>query len=251
MTLQPTPALYFVWFVAILGKALLLAVLIRRKRFTAFPVFFAYAVMLVTKSLILLWYSFHDEHGAYFYAYYPLSILESVLTLAVLFEVFDKVFGRKRIIRAGLMRGFVVAYGFTAVVAVSLSAINIHAYPLRVMALANFAERLAVFVSFAGFAATAFFSVYLKIPWRPHVYGIAAGFLLSLSVNAVFTAVLASQRRATVEVLRYIPMIGFILAEIAWIRYLTPDEPELIPVSPEIVKQLRAFIGRAEVSALD
>lgn len=234
-----------------LGRALLVAVLVGRKRYAAFPLFSSYAVMLVIKSLVLFWYSFHDEQGDYFYAYYQFSILESLWMIAVAWEVFDKVFSKSRMRRAGLLRGFFVAYGFTAGVALGLATANIHAHPVRVMAYANGLERAATFVAFGTFAATAFFSTYLKLPWRPHAFGIGAGFLLTLSVDSVFAAVLASQLCATVEVLRYVPMFGFLLAEIAWIQYLRRDEPELRSVGWETIRELRAFLARAEIPRPD
>lgn len=235
VSLRPTLTLYIVWAVVILGEILLLTILVVRRRDRTFPVFTGYSLLLVVKSLVLLYCSFHDDHDGYFYAFYATSLVESVVVLAVIAEVFNKVFAPKRLLTREICFKIKAAYVIVLLTFVSLSMSNLYAHPVQVMRLARFTDRVTTFILFGSFALLCALSRYLMISWRKHAFGIGAGFIITLSINAVCTALLSWVSWGAASQIRYVRMSGFLVALLIWSSYFWKNEPELLPVSKEIV----------------
>jgi len=70
----------------------LFSVLLIRRRFRQFPIFTAFILANVLRTIVLYFVECFGSKAAYFYPYWSLGILDSLLQLSVVFEMYALTF---------------------------------------------------------------------------------------------------------------------------------------------------------------
>lgn len=197
---------YSIWIASMILEAVLLAALAWRKH--PYPVFKAYLAWQLA-STVALFYAFHHfDFWTYFIAYMAAVIIGAAFTTAVAAEVFAHVFRPY----SGLPR----VYCWIALAMVA--AISGYAYKLCnvTSGYLRATEKGIQFAGIAGFAMTIALSVYLCVPRRMHVNGIAMGFLLYIAAQGIV---------GLYKLPRTIGTGAFVITELLWMAYALRPQP--------------------------
>src|ERR1700752_1752186 len=81
-----------VWAASFYGHIVLLAVLFIRHRARSFPVFTAYVIENVVKTVIRFFALYHGSHNAFYITYWSLDALDEAFQLVVFWELAVKIF---------------------------------------------------------------------------------------------------------------------------------------------------------------
>jgi hypothetical protein len=233
VTFSHNPLLSICWALMTVGEWYLALLAIRaiRTRYPAFTLFISYSAF---KSVALLFVSNHLGLVAYFYAYYGAGLLAAGLEMAVIVEVFAKLFRPYRYIPRRLL-GILT---FAAPVAVGIiTEINMlvgHSHSDAALGTCRVMERCSNYAVLILFGALMCFSSYFAMQWRSRLVGISIGMFIN-SMSAVITSTLVtSMDRAATERLAFLPVLSFSACILIWIRYIRRPE------------ELRAVVGIGE-----
>ena len=80
------------WLVGFVANAGLLTVLVYRRRAERFPFFAALITLNVTRTIVLFLVLRYSTKDCYFYSYWSLTVLDTILQLCVVYEVASQVF---------------------------------------------------------------------------------------------------------------------------------------------------------------
>ena len=225
------------WIVTIVLKYVLLAVLILLNHHLSWPTFTKYIFFSAFKSLILL--AVRNHQVWYFWCYYVGVILDSVLMFLVASELCTKVFAPWFYQPKDIARKMTSYLTFGLALCIVTSVAHIPATLSPYLAAGRLVDRLSATIFFGIFAIMAYGSKQLGIPWRRYAFGIGAGFIVSLSLDAATGAILAPMLRPQCEEFRLFSMAGFPLALSIWIYYFLRSEPGCIPVETTFLVSLR------------
>jgi len=176
--LRPTTIDELLWGISVAGQLLLLGVLVKRRLYSAFPLFCVYiAYASVSDGGFLILYSQLSQIMA-FRMFFLNQTIEFLLQIGILLEVGRNVFNpvKRSLPRASIyiLGGILAAAaGITLLISKQSQVSNLDRW-VQYFVYVNFAVavlRLAIFTGIAGF------SQFLGIGWRNHVLQIATGFL--------------------------------------------------------------------------
>ncbi|MGE0404780.1 MAG: hypothetical protein AB7O65_00660 [Candidatus Korobacteraceae bacterium] len=179
---------YIFWFSAPIFH-LVLAIIMRRKRLDLeFPMFFRYLVFKVCRSVLLFAtreLSPGPEYVAYFFLYWLSEVVEIVLSLAVVYELFYNTFGRYEALKKVIPLFFHWATGIlilmSTVAVASSPAGDASRLMVGVLSLKQGATIVELGLLLLLFSAANFF----QVSWKHYVFGIAMGFALHASVEVI------------------------------------------------------------------
>ncbi len=165
----------FLWGAGFLSNCLLLLLLFYRRRARQFPFFTAIITLEVCKTVLLYLVRGYGNKGHYFYAYWSLTLADTLLQLCVVYEVASQVFRPMQHWAADLRRSFswmiLLSVGLASVITWLASP---HAR--------NWMQALATRGSLFGaslmselFVAMLVISMTAGLPWRSHAGAIAQG----------------------------------------------------------------------------
>src|SRR5579859_1544394 len=80
------------WFVGFLENLALLLVLVYQRRAERFPFFSALITLNVIRTIVLYLVSRYSTKEGYFYSYWSLAVLDTILQLCVVYEIASRVF---------------------------------------------------------------------------------------------------------------------------------------------------------------
>ena len=78
------------WAAGFGAHLILLAVLLIRRRFKAFPVFTAFILSNIARTVALYFVERVGSRASYFYTFWSLGILDTLLQLAVVYEMYSR-----------------------------------------------------------------------------------------------------------------------------------------------------------------
>ncbi len=165
----------FLWGAGFLSNVLLLFILFYRRRAFQFPFFTAIITLEVCKTILLYLVRGYGTKSNYFYAYWSLTLADTLLQLCVVYEVASQVFRPMQRWASDLRRSF----GWMVFLSVGLaSAITWLASPQAL----NWMQALATRGNLFGaslmselFVAMLVISMTAGLPWRSHAGAIAQG----------------------------------------------------------------------------
>lgn len=229
---------WWIWIINALLQWGLLAVVLSKNRWRQYPAFAIYVAFCCCKTSLLIWVV-QFERPLYFSVNWGTRLVVLPLMIAVLIEVFAKVFRPYSTLPKGTVRWFKSAFLalvlLTAVAAVCFPGPSPWALTNIVMVL----NRSASIIFCGAFGFTALFSSYFGIPWQTRTYGIGVGFLLFMSVD-LFTASLgAVYGFSTYLALNLVVMLGYSLALITWLIYFAKPDISFCTPTLEQLRQLR------------
>jgi hypothetical protein len=223
--------------------ALLVAILVRRKIYRAFPCFFLYVSSSIGFPILRLCVS--SDYELFFQVYWSTEAIYVFLALLALHEVFRKVFSafyEKRLF-----------WLFFPAVVIAISALAVIYRFGSPPAQANQVISLIISLGMAVNLVQAFLFVlffvlvwFNGIGWREYPFGIVMGFAAIATVT--FTATWARSEFGTKlnPVSSYAPAVAYILAVILWLKtFLRPPEPEpqwRLKITPEqLLEEMRQY----------
>ena len=161
------------WLTPLFLQILILFVMLRRKLFGSFPLFFSYTVVIVCREFILL---FLKKGSLYFLIYWWGETLAILLGLAVIFEILAHILPKSPSLRFVL--NFVLMFGAIAAIAALL--ILVLAKPgggdARLVEILVMGERSVRFLQSSLLVLVIVLMSRLGLSWHQESVGIAAGF---------------------------------------------------------------------------
>lgn len=227
-----------IWTLNALLQWVLVAVVFGRNRWREHAAFAVYIAYCACKTSLLMWLNIYHR-ASYLYVNWGMRLVSLPLMIAVLLEVFAKVFRPYSTLPKGAMLKFKIAFG----VLVLLTACAAFYFPgaehRSLWSAVLLANRSASIIFCGAFAFTAIASYYFGIPWQTRTYGIGAGFLLFMSVDLFTSSLMTAYGIMTVKSLSTVSMMSYGLALITWLTYFMKPDVALNTPTLEEMKRLR------------
>jgi hypothetical protein len=166
---------FLFWAAGFVLNVTLLVILWYRHRAKSFPFFTAFITLIVLKTLVLYFVLHYGTKQSYFYTYWSLAVLETMLQLCVVYEVAAQVFRPLDTWAPDLRNSFVWLVGLSVAVALGLTLL---ASPPARSWMQSFSTKGDLFASALMselFLAMMAVSVSARFPWKTHVAAIAQG----------------------------------------------------------------------------
>jgi hypothetical protein len=227
----------------ILLQVCLVALLVRRRTQSLFPMFLAYVVFSLAAALAKLYVS--SDYRTYYFVYWAAGAVAVVLATLALLEVFRWIFALFWL-RAGFRW---LSYGFIVLIlglAVANAIRNPPAHMGRAGAIIFSAGITINFVQAAIFLLFWLLAKSLEIGFRRYAFGIMLGF----GVSSIGTLVGWLSRSVFGTKFNffamYLPPVAYILALVFWLRVFWRKEPPeaewSLPITPEeLAEQIRQY----------
>ena len=215
--------LHVLLLVPFLARCGILAFMWKRRLTGKFPVFFSY-IALINVRLALGWYLYSADLDLYFYAYWFGEALSLAMGLAVIRELFLHVLrpyptlGRLgRVVFRWVAAGLVIF----AVLSMTLPAGADNIFMATILPVAR-----AVRVLQFGLLLFLFvFSSYFGLSWRHHVFGIALGMSMFVSVELTAVSLRAEVGSIGHEVWSLVTPLSYAVATMVWLWYIAAPQP--------------------------
>jgi len=229
--------------VAIILRASLAVLLVRRMIQSLFPMFLAYVVFSLAASIAKL--CVYSDYRTYYFVYWGTEAFDVLLATLALLEVFRWVFAS--FWQSWWYRGFL--YGSVLLVlglAIANAVLNPPANMHPIGALIYSSGIAVNFMQLTIFAVFWLLSRRLQIGFRRYAFGIMIGFGVC-SFGTLFAGVLRSGFGTNfTAVASYIPPVAYILALGFWLHVFWRKEPPeaegTMPLTPEeLAEQMRRY----------
>ena len=230
------------WLAGFFGHLLLLAILLGRRRFQAFPFFTAYIAFGIAKSILDFSVYYAAGPTAYFWTYWSLVILDALLQLGVLYEMAHEVLRPAGAWAYGTRSTFLLISCGGALLAAALSyAVN----PMAATTIIAWSIRLNLFTSLliAELVIAMFLAATrIGLQWRNYVMGLAEGMglwvCISICVDTAHSYWGWTQKYIFLEHLR---MCAYLAALAYWCISFWRAEPARRQISHEMQTYLHAI----------
>ena len=217
---------YVLWVAPACGQALLSLVMLKRRLYHEYPLFFAYTLSHVFRFVVLFSvYHYEGSKQSYRETYLAADVLDAALAFAAIYEVFSNVFRAYEGIRK--LAGVVFRWALIVLVfvAVLTAAGSTGADMKRVVAGLFIFDQGVNIVRGGLLLLLIVFCSYLRLWWNHFVFGVALGFALESSVELVGFAMLAHLGPVGSRLLSLILAAAYNCAVIVWLYYLLSQAP--------------------------
>ena len=229
---------WWIWIVNALLQWTLLVIVLGKNRWRQHPAFAIYVAFCCCKTSLLIWVV-QFERPLYFSINWGTRLIVLPLMIAVLIEVFARVFRPSPPLPKGTVRWFRIALALLVLITTALAVLCPGPGRGSIINFIMVLNRSASIIFCGAFGFTALFSSYFGIPWQTRTYGIGVGFLLFMSVD-LFTASLgATYGLEILFALNLVAMLGYSLALITWVIYFTKPDISFCAPTLEQLRQLR------------
>ena len=215
--------LYVLLLVPVTAQVAILGYLWKRQLVRTFPVFFAYMLVVVARALSGL-YFYETNIAVYFYAYWIGEAVSLALGVAVIRELFLhilKPYEALEQVAQTVFRWVAAALVILAVLSVASPAGDDNVFMATVLPIA----RAVRIVQFGLLLFLFAFSAYFGFGWRHHVFGIALGFGVFISVEITAVSIRSEVGRIGHEVWSLITRLSFTGATLIWLWYMASPQP--------------------------
>ena len=220
----PTLVIWIATLAVQIGVSL---IMLQKRLFRDLPVFFAYTLFHVVRSVVLLVVRLRLSYATYSYAYWGAELISAVMGFAVIYEVFAKVLEPY----AGLRRLGMILLAWAAVVMVILgiTAAWSPGASQSGMTSAVFTFERSIRIIQCGLMAFLFlFASTLSLSWRHYSFGIALGFGIFATVEVIVVAVRAQLGPVANHTFMLLKPAAYLVATAIWAGYL------LMPVAKPV-----------------
>ena len=243
---------YVLWLAAPTMQLGVLMAMYRRGLQRDFPYFFYYTIFAVGHEPITFFV--RKSYALYYYSYWVSIALTSVLSFAVLYEIFKNAFRPYEALRDLS----VILFRWSALVILLVAGMwAITSYPTQDGSITNavlLAERSVRLMQCGLVFFLLLFSEYLGISRRNLLFGIALGFGLFASVNMLVASGLSHAGVVHVSVLRWVNSAAYNVSVLIWLGYtlMAPSRSSVFSAirSPEWNSALEDARVSAEADSL-
>jgi hypothetical protein len=220
--------LFYLWIAPHVVQAAILGVMIHRKQYKQFPMFFWYTGFEILQFLILLLVNYFRliSHEHYHVLFSLGSAVSTVLRFCIIFEILAHVFRNYPALnRSGKML-FRAATLILLVTAVVLSKGGSAGETEHLRFVVSILDRTFSIVQCGLLLSMFVFSRYFSLSWRSSAFGIALGFGIFASVELASSAIRSQVGQSGNHFLDYFTMATYHLCVLIWLFYmLAPERP--------------------------
>jgi hypothetical protein len=225
-------AYYALWFAHPVLEAGLAGILIWRKLYRTFPIFFAYVAFQIPVFGLLFSMRGERFYTIFYYSSWGTTAISVVLGFFVIHELFQDVFRPYHTLRdlgSVLFKwALLVMLLVAGVVAASTASATEEPLRMGIMTL----QRSVRVVQCGLILFLLVFSRYLGTNWRQKSFGIALGFGAFASVELALVAINAATDNVFNQVLtNFINMIAYDASIMVWIGYMVANSPVREPAT--------------------
>jgi hypothetical protein len=226
------------WSVGFLENLALLVVLVYRRRAERFPFFTALIALNVIRTIVLYLVLRYSTKDGYFYSYWSLTVLDTILQLCVVYEVASRVFRPLDVWAHDVRNSFVWLLGLSLSVAFVLTWL---ASPPARTWMQSFSTKGNLFTAALQselFVAMMALSIHVRIPWRTHVAKVAQGLgaysLLGVLIETGHSYFGVGRELPVFLVLSHVRMAAYLACVNYWIISLWRQERNVRTMTPEM-----------------
>lgn len=233
------------WAASFVGQLALLCVLWFRQRASAFPLFTTFIMANVVRTIVLYLVLHFGPKGAYFYTYWSLAVLDTLLQLCVIYEISSRIFrplgSWARDVRASFMWLVVVSIGIAAGLT-WLANPHTRFWMQMLMIRGNLFSAVLMSELFVAMIAL---SVTLGLPWKAHVAKISQGLgiysVVDFLIETGHSYFGLSQDTRAYRELSHIRIAVYIACVAYWTVTLWRDAPPPRELSDRMCRELSAL----------
>jgi len=219
---------HFVWAPSLFGLVVLLLVLVVRHRARSFPIFTAYVVENIVRTLVLHW-AHHLSLRVYFYSYWSSSFLDEAFQLLVFYELAVHVFCPTGKWAPDVRKTFLGLMGASVLVAALLTWLSHPPAHLPVEAFFLRSDFFSAALMSELFVGIMMLSVTVGLPWKTHVARIAQGLgafsLICVAKDIVSNYFGLTGDNHTFKELDHVRVLAYLACEAYWIAMLWQEAP--------------------------
>ena len=232
MRLNPHLVYYVLWFAHPVLEAALVGILLWRKLFKVFPVFFSYVAFQIVVFAVLFPLRAERFYTIFYYTYWGTTAVSVILGFFVIHELFQDVFRPYHTLRdlGSVLFKWAALVMLLVAGVVAASTASATDEPLRtgIMTL----QRSVRVVQCGLILFLLVFSRYLGTNWRQKSFGIALGFGAFASIELALVALNAATDNVFNQVLSsYLNMLAFDVTILIWIGYMLSNSPAREPAT--------------------
>lgn len=216
----------------LLGQAILLYVLVSRRRIVSFPIFTIWIAYLELETIVDFFVRTTMSPHAYFVVFWAGVFPEDVLQLGVLYEIARNVLmpnNRRLPAKALWISGILISFSLliTAVAAATAK----HGAPRWIDNVVNTASLSLSLLRCLLFGSITLFSNVLGISWKNHIQRIATGLAIYSLIDFVVDYGYTIHQN---KFLDYYRIVAYLISLTYWICTLSLPEPERRPLAPQV-----------------
>jgi hypothetical protein len=230
------------WGAGFLENLGLIFVLWYRRRAERFPFFTALITLVVIKSIVLYLVLRYGTKDGYFYTYWSLTILDTILQLCVVYEIASRVFRPLDVWAHDVRSSFVWLFSLSLSVAFVLTWL---ASPPARTWMQSFSTKGNLFTAALQselFVAMMALSIHARLPWRTHVAKIAQGLgaysLLAVLIETGHSYFGVGRELPAFIVLSHVRMAAYLACVNYWIISLWRKERPVRTMTPEMREKM-------------
>jgi hypothetical protein len=220
--------LFYLWIAPHVVQAAILGVMIHRKQYRQFPMFFLYTGFEILQFLILLVVNYFRliSHEHYHVLFSMGSAVSTVLRFCIIFEILSHMFRNYPALNRSGKILFRAAALILLVTAVVLSQGGSAGETEHLRVVVSILDRTFSIVQCGLLFSMFVFSSYFSLSWRSSAFGIALGFGIFASVELASSAIRSQVGQSGNHFLDYFTMATYHLCVLIWLFYmLAPERP--------------------------
>ena len=218
------------WAAGLIAHVALLCVLLIRRRFQVFPIFTALILSDIGRTAALAVVEKYGNKTSYFFTFWSLGILDTLLQLGVVYELYSDTFRPLGAWPDDLRVTFLRLMTLTIAIATGLTWLatpHAHFWIQAVVIKGNFFSSVCMSELFVGMIAL---SVRVGLPWKTHVARIAQGLgaysLIEVLIEAGHSYFGVGSNTRIYATLSHFRMTAYLCCVAYWIVMLWRNAPE-------------------------
>jgi hypothetical protein len=218
------------WAAGLGAHLILLFVLLTRRRFRVFPIFTAFIISNIGRTAALFSVQFYGTKTSYFYTYWSLTVLDVVLQLSVVYEMYSLTFRPLGVWARDLRRPFVWLVALSIALAAGLTWLatpHARLWMQVVVIKGSFFSATCMSELFVGMLVLA---VRSGLPWKTHVARISQGFgvysIIDVLIEAGHSYFGVGRNTQTYTMLSHLRMSAYLACVAYWVIMLWRNAPE-------------------------
>jgi hypothetical protein len=233
------------WTTGFLTNAALLFVLYHRGRARRVLFFTALIALNVMRTIVLYLVLHFGSKAAYFYSYWSFLLLDTILQLAVVYEIASSVFRPLNIWAQDLRRSFTQVALLSLAIAAGLTWLAEPVVRNGIRAFTSRGNLFSAVLLSELFVAMMALSIRSGIPWKAHVAKIAQGFgaysVVTVMIEGAQTYLGAAPDQPAFIALSYVRMACYLGCAAYWTVSLWCDEQPIFIMTVEMHERLFTF----------
>jgi len=192
--------------------------------------FFTY-ILWQTVSVTVLYAFFHFQLGYhFFYGYWMNNVVCIILGMAIIFELFNRMFDSYKMVRRFAKLVLLVSAAVLVAIGAIVSILSHTAGTTRELTAYLVAERSLRIIQFGLIAALLGLTRYLRLQWKNYLFGIALGFGFYAFVALTGLRLLVYYGQSIVHIEGAIQSTAYCAAVGIWTFYVLQVEAVSVPI---------------------